>query len=64
VEAGPYKLELSNVNGVKIRRINEAVSLKGQTITYPFDAGSLKPGVYLLRLTANNDVVSKKLIVQ
>jgi hypothetical protein len=64
VEAGPYKLELSNVNGVKIRRIKEAVSVKGQSVTYPFDAGGLRPGIYLLRLTANNLVVSKKLIVQ
>jgi hypothetical protein len=63
-EAGQYQLELFNVNGVKIRRIQEAISVKGQNITYPFDASGLRPGIYLLRLTANNTVVSKKLIVQ
>jgi hypothetical protein len=63
-EAGHYHLELYNLNGVKIRRIKEAISVKGQSITYPFDASGLMPGIYLLRLTANNIVVSKKLIVQ
>jgi hypothetical protein len=64
VESGQYKLELFNVNGVKIRRIKEAVSVKGQSVIYPFDASGLRPGIYLLRLTANNAIVSKKLIVQ
>jgi hypothetical protein len=64
VAAGPYKLELFNVNGVKIRRIKEALSVKGQSVNYPFDASGLRPGIYLLRLTTNNLVVSKKLIVQ
>jgi hypothetical protein len=63
-EAGLYKLELFNVNAVKLRHIKEAVAVKGQNVNYPFDASSLRPGVYVLRLTANGSIVSKKLIVQ
>lgn len=64
VEAGAYKLELFDVNGVKIRHIKEAVAAKGQRMNYTFDARGLRRGIYLLRLTANNSIVLKKLIIQ
>ncbi|QEC58544.1 T9SS type A sorting domain-containing protein [Flavisolibacter ginsenosidimutans] len=62
-QAGKYKLELFNVNGVRVKLLQEAVSKVGQNI-YKLDASTLTPGLYLIRLTTTDVSLSKQLIVQ
>ena len=51
------------MNGVRVKLLQEAVSIPGQNF-YRLDASTMIPGLYLIRLTADDLLISKQLIVQ
>jgi len=60
--AGPMNVSLLDVSGRTVR--TQAVVAAGQTGTFALDASGLKPGVYILKLHAGLEHLTRKLVIQ
>ena len=56
-------LRIYDVLGREVRTIVSNQSLKAGTYNYVFDASSIASGTYIYRLTTNNNVVTKKMLL-
>jgi hypothetical protein len=57
-----YKVEIYNMTGVQLDLLKSGVS-SGQ-ITCTLNAATYKPGVYMVKLTTDTQVITKQVVVQ
>jgi len=62
-EAGDVRLEAYDILGRRVATLFDEQVGPGAERTVPFDTRSLAPGVYLLRLDARGEVLTKRLVV-
>jgi hypothetical protein len=61
-ERGQINLSIYDLNGQKLRTLVDGIQDAGH-YTVNFHAGDLPSGVYLYRLTAGSDVMTKKMVL-
>ncbi|MGV3641208.1 MAG: HYR domain-containing protein [Adhaeribacter sp.] len=64
VSAGSYRLAIFDMKGAMVRKISSGQAEPNQFFSFEFRAGSLPAGVYLIRLGTDQQVATKKLVIE
>ena len=62
-QATIYEAALYDLKGARVATIGSGTAAGNQLVTLPVDAGSLANGIYLVKLTTGQAVISKRLVV-
>ncbi|MGV3503001.1 MAG: HYR domain-containing protein [Adhaeribacter sp.] len=64
VSAGSYRLALFDMKGAMVRKIGSGQAETNQFFSFELSTGSLPPGVYLIRLSTDQQVATRKLVIE
>jgi hypothetical protein len=63
-KAGKYKLELFDINGALISVLQQGASVEKQPIIRRFNAKQYSSGMYFVKLTEDDNVIIKRIVIQ
>jgi len=63
-KAGAYRIELIDARGAFVKEITRGVGDAERVIAHSLHAGAHAPGVYIVRLTTNDEIITQRMIIQ
>jgi pectin methylesterase-like acyl-CoA thioesterase len=59
-----YRLELYDLRGVLVQSLDKGYAADNTVYTHAFDVSRLSAGIYVLRVTTNSEIITKKVVIQ